>query len=126
MDNNYLHVNGTVRKQLNDTDENRIQRIKSQRWIGHGHAHQIMAELNALIVHPQKSRMPNLLIVGDTNSGKTTIIKRFCSDYLPEDDPKEGTIKVPVMYIQMPPVPDEGRFYEAMLDFLFSRYYPPW
>jgi len=66
--------------------------------------------------------MPNLLIVGDTNNGKTMIVNRFHKLH-PAFDRTDGEgLELPVLYVQVPPVPDEVRFYEAILDKLFAPY----
>jgi len=68
--------------------------------------------------------MPNLLVVGDTNNGKTMLVKRFCAQHPPSDNPEGEAISVPVLYVQAPPVPDENRFYNAILELLFAPYKP--
>ncbi|MBP6918808.1 MAG: TniB family NTP-binding protein [Legionellaceae bacterium] len=39
-------------------------------------------KLEALISHPKRQRMPNLLIVGPTNNGKSMIIEKFRRTHL--------------------------------------------
>lgn len=102
----------------------RIKYIRSPRWIGYDTANAILDRLESLLTHPKSHRMPNLLVVGDTNNGKTMLMKRFCARY-PADDNKGGEgVKVPVLFVQAPPVPDEGRFYNAILELLFAPYKP--
>ena len=80
--------------------------------------------MESLLTHPKTHRMPNLLIVGNTNNGKTMLVKRFCSRHPPEDNKEGQSFVVPVLFVQAPPVPDEGRFYNAILDLLFAPYKP--
>jgi len=68
--------------------------------------------------------MPNLLLIGDTNNGKTMLVRRFCNRYKPQDNPQGEAAVVPVLYVQAPPIPDEGRFYNAILELLFAPYKP--
>lgn len=87
-------------------------------------ANAILERLESLLVHPKSHRMPNLLVVGDTNNGKTMLLKRFCKRH-PAYDNKEGEVaNVPVLFVQAPPVPDEGRFYNAILELLLRRTNP--
>jgi GTPase SAR1 family protein len=58
-------------------------------------------------------RMPNLLIVGDTNAGKTMLANRFVQVHPADDNPHGEAAIVPVLAIQTPPGPDEGRFYRC-------------
>jgi hypothetical protein len=49
-----------------------------------------------------------LLIVGDTNNGKTMIVNRFERLHLADDNPDGETIRLPVLIVQAPPTPAEG------------------
>jgi type II secretory pathway predicted ATPase ExeA len=109
---------------LNQPDNERISYIRSPRWIGYDTAKEILERLETLLAHPKSHRMPNLLIVGNTNNGKTMLVKRFCAQHPADDNRKGNNVIVPVIFIQAPPVPDEGRFYNAILDVLFAPYKP--
>lgn len=65
-----------------------------------------------------------MLIVGDTNNGKTMLTKRFLKQYPAKDNPNGDGVLAPVLLVQAPPVPDEGRFYNAILELLFAPYRP--
>lgn len=109
---------------LERSNQERIIYIRSPRWIGYPRAQEILAQLENLLTHPKAHRMPNLLIVGDTNNGKTMLVRRFCNQHKPDDNPEGEAAKVPVLFVQAPPVPDEGRFYNAILELLFAPYKP--
>ncbi|MBN9424578.1 MAG: AAA family ATPase [Candidatus Accumulibacter sp. 66-26] len=109
---------------LERPDQERITYIRSPRWIGYPRAQEILTQLENLLTHPKAHRMPNLLIVGDTNNGKTMLVRRFCNHHKPDDNPEGEAAKVPVLFVQAPPVPDEGRFYNAILELLFAPYKP--
>lgn len=102
------------------TDSQRIEYIKNFKWIGYTEATNILKKLDELMLYPKCSRMPNLLIVGDSNNGKTAILNKF--DKLHEPYINEDTKKVinEVLYIQAPPEPDEKRLYNSILDKLFA------
>lgn len=105
-------------------DRERIAYIRSPRWIGYPRAQHLLERLENLLTHPKSHRMPNLLVVGDTNNGKTMLVQRFCGKHKPNDNPEGEAARVPVLYVQAPPVPDEGRFYNAILERLFAPYKP--
>jgi hypothetical protein len=113
-----------------DSMDERIIAIKKTKWIGYSKANETIQMLEELLAFPRTHRMPNLLIIGETNSGKTLIGKRFESMHPPRFvdaiDPQSGTpyqrIVMEVMMIQCPPVPNEKRLYIAILDKLQVPY----
>ena len=119
-----LHLNDSAQAVLELSTEERIEKIRSERWIGYPRAKSILARLEDLLVYPRCLRMPNLLIVGDTNNGKTMLVQRFNRQHPADDNPNGDGIIAPVILIQAPPVPDEGRFYNALLEKLFAPYRP--
>lgn len=59
--------------------------------------------------------MPNLLIIGDTNNGKTSILNRLLRLH-PADDNIDGDAKIiPLIRVQAPSDADEGAFYNLIL-----------
>lgn len=116
------HLNADTVELLALSNAERIRRIRSPRWIGYPRAKEILAKLEDLLIYPKSHRMPNLLIVGDTNNGKTMLVERFQTRHPADDNPDGEGAKVPVLFVQAPPVPDEGRFYNAMLELLFAPY----
>jgi Bacterial TniB protein len=104
-----------ARLALELSDEERINLILSERWFGYTKAKEILDKLDELFTYPKRHRMPNLLIVGDTNNGKTMIASRF-QQLHPADENVDGdAIFFPVMLVQAPSAPDEGRFYNRIL-----------
>jgi len=120
----FTHLNAATADLLDMSDAERIERVRSARWIGYPRAKEVLAKLEDLLIYPKSHRMPNLLIVGDTNNGKTMLVRRFCSLHESYDNPDGNGIQVPVLFLQAPPVPDEGRFYNAILELLFAPYKP--
>ncbi|MFH1495069.1 MAG: TniB family NTP-binding protein [Pseudomonadota bacterium] len=116
------HLNESTLKLLALSDAERIERIRSPRWIGYPRAKEILAKLEDLLIHPKSHRMPNLLIIGDTNNGKTMLARRFDKLHPATEGPGGKGVSIPVMFIQAPPVPDEGRFYNTLLDAMFAPY----
>lgn len=91
----------------------RIQRIRADRWIGYPHALEALNRLETLYDWPSKQRMPNLLLIGPTNNGKSMIIERFRRLHLPNSSADQEHI--PVLCVQMPSEPSVSRFYVALL-----------
>jgi hypothetical protein len=110
----------TLRPVLELPADDRIRHLRQQpHWIGYTHSKRILEKLEDLFHYPRVDRMPNLLIVGETNNGKTMIASRFQRQH-----PDGGGHVVPVLLIQAPPSPDESRFYGAILDALGVPFKP--
>jgi hypothetical protein len=116
----YEHLSENARLKLELSDDERIQHIRKSRWIGYRRAKEILTKLEDLLVHPTQSRMPNMLIVGETNNGKTMMVSRFLSKHPVFEQNSGEAISVPVMYLQAPPSPDERGIYNKILEMLFE------
>ena len=103
--------------------DERIERIRRPRWIGYTRAKQILDQLEHVLTHPKTHLMPGMLIVGDTNAGKTMLANRFVQQHPAADQPDGEAAMVPVLALQAPPGPDEGRFYNSVLEALYAPYY---
>jgi hypothetical protein len=114
------HLSETAAAKLTLSDRERIQHIKKPRWIGYGRAKDLLGKLEDLLVHPPQARMPNMLIIGETNNGKTMLVSKFREAH-PADENRGGeAVNIPVLYIQAPPGPDERGLYNAILNRLFE------
>ncbi len=111
---NKHHLGRAVRTALELSDEERIKRVRSPRWIGYPTAKRILDRLEDLLTYPRTHRMPGLLLVGETNNGKTMIINRFRQLHPAHDNPEAEAITLPVLIVQAPPTPSEGRLYDKL------------
>jgi hypothetical protein len=103
-------------------DRGRIDFIHSGRWIAYSAAQSALEILDDLLHHPRVHRMPNMLLVSETNNGKTAIIRHFHDTVTPPIDPAAEVTVTPVMLIEAPPVPDERRLLSLILDSLNAPY----
>lgn len=124
MTNAHPHLSAATAEWLSLPKTERIENIRSPRWIGYPRTKSIIDKLDDLLTWPKSHRMPNLLLIGDTNNGKTMLVQRFRSRHPAHDNPHGQGVRVPVLVIQAPPTPDEGRFYNAILELLFAPYKP--
>lgn len=118
---NHSHLTAKTAEQLKLSDEERIQYILKQKWIGYPRAQAILDKLEDLLEHPTQPRMPNMLIVGETNSGKTMLIEHFHERHLAYEREDKSGVVVPVLSIQAPPGPDERGLYNSILSRLYER-----
>jgi hypothetical protein len=105
-----------ARRALDLSDDERRRYTLHERFVCYPAADLIIEELTALLNHPRVHRMPNRLLVGETNNGKTALIRHFMSLHPSSNDPRQEAAIIPIVYIQAPPLPDEHRFYAALLD----------
>lgn len=118
----YEHIHPDFRHIMSLSDQERIEFLDEPRWIGYKTAQQIMETLQGLLHKPVRPRMPNLLLVGDPNNGKTTIVRRFrdlCGQgYVNED---AEPVK-PIILAEAPPSADEKGLYISILERFFTPY----
>jgi replication-associated recombination protein RarA len=96
-------------------DSKRIQALQRDRWIDYPRASEAINRLERLLKTPQKERMPCMVLHGPSNIGKTLIIAKFLREHPPGFDRQRGVEQRPVISMQMPPPPDQRRFYRALL-----------
>lgn len=124
MDNAPEHLTPTAATYLETSNSERIAYIRTPHWIGHPKAKAILMKMEDLLSHPKTHRMPNLLVIGESNSGKTMLVRRFQKLHQPDDHIGGEAAVVPILYVQAPPIPDESRFYNGILEGLFAPYKP--
>lgn len=116
------HIHPDFQHLLHLSQQERIDFLDVPRWIGYSTAQQILDSLQGLIQKPKRPRMPNLLIVGDPNNGKTTIVHRFvelCGQgYVNE----EAEPVKPIIVAEAPPSADEKGLYISILERFFTPY----
>lgn len=120
----FEHVHPDFRHVMALSDQERLDFLDAPRWIGYPVARHVISMLQGLLRKPSRPRMPNLLLVGDSNNGKTTIVRRFFElsgrGYINEEvDPVK-----PVIIAEAPPSADEKGLYMSILECFFTPYRP--
>ena len=120
MNGDYAHLIAAARAWADEDDASRVRRIRTDRWISYARAESALTAFDDLLTFPKRTRMPNLLLYGPTNNGKTMIVEKFrrLHQGIAPEETDEGAASVPVLRVQMPPGPDEPRFFGAILDAL--------
>ena len=91
----------------------RLHYVRADRWIGYPRATAALDRLEELLAWPGKQRMPNLLLIGATNNGKSMIIEKFRRLHAPVSEADRE--RIPVLVVQMPSEPTVIRFYTGLL-----------
>lgn len=84
-------------------NEERLLYMAEPRWLTYPVAKQVMEMLDFLMKVPNQSRMPNMLLIGESNNGKTALLNKFAAGheaYLSADDRPV----LPVVFVQAPAV----------------------
>nr|WP_314428770.1 TniB family NTP-binding protein [uncultured Brevundimonas sp.] len=118
------HLTEKTRTYLATPGEDRILSNWKAIWIGHHDAKHVHAKLDMMLKTPPSSRPKNLLVYGESNVGKSTILERWAEAVNQkaavaaeaEDPEAMGDWAVlPVVRVQTPPKGDEGRLYDNIL-----------
>lgn len=131
----YEHIHPDFRHVMALSDQERIAFMDQPRWVGNRVAKNILDLLQELFNKPIRHRMPNLLVVGDSNNGKTTIIRRFkrLCEQAPAsrqgdapDDNEDGNVArpIPIILAEAPPTASEKGLYISILEQLWAPYRP--
>ena len=118
----YPHLSKAAIDLVDLPDDQRILAIKEGTWISYTRAKQILAQMEELLNYPRIVRMPNMLIVGASNNGKTQILRYFEKKHKPDPNPDGDYSIVPVLFVEAPGKPDIGGFYDKLLEAVWQPY----
>lgn len=122
MEKLYPHLGKVALKQVDLPDDQRIIAIRTGAWIPYPRARQILDRMEELLEYPRIDRMPNMLIVGSSNNGKSKILRHFEGLHKPDPNPEGEYSIVPVIYIEAPKKPDTNDFYNRILEAVWQPY----
>lgn len=124
----YPHLLERIRTIVDLPDKERLFFIDEDHWIGYERAQKILNLLEDILSRPKKIRPQSLLIVGDSNMGKTTItmefVKKHYNKVIEEPDASAKEVYKPVINIIAPAKTDEKSLYIAILDHFFVPFRP--
>lgn len=109
------HLTQGAQRAVQLSNAERIRYIRSDRWIAYTRAQQVLEQLDTVFMWPQKQRMPNLLMIGPSNNGKTMIVEKFRKERVMAVGAGSGSELIPVVVVQVPSEPSVARFYAMVL-----------
>jgi hypothetical protein len=129
------HLTVEARKLLELSDYERYTSLEKDIWIGYPVAEKIINRMRELYYHERCNRMPNMVIIGPTNNGKSMIKEKFYRVYnrpihkemynpdstLYPERYYRKLIEQPLISIQMPANPNIKRFLMAIDDQVEQR-----
>lgn len=116
------HIQSEFRHIVGLSKEDRLSFIDQPRWIGYPQANSIINTMRGMMEKPIKPRMSSLLIVGDSNNGKTTVVQKFYELHGQGYVDDEADPQKPVIVTQAPPTADEKGLYIAILERFWTPY----
>ena len=116
------HLSTAAKQQAFEDAKARIHHVQTARWVGYSRAQLAVEELERRYHYPTCARMPCLLLYGDSGMGKTMIVEKMERQHPNVYVERQGITMRPVVSAQMPPSPDERRFYTRLLDVLGAPY----
>jgi hypothetical protein len=116
------HLTSNTKEIIIKSDKERIAYIRGYKWIGYTRAHEVLKRFEDIINQPPIHRMPNLLLIGESNNGKTLLVDRFQKLHQAVIDEAENKVISPVLVIEAPSEPDEKRLYQRILQKAFVPY----
>ena len=119
---NYEHIHPKFRHIMKLSESERIDFIRTSRWIGYNRAKEIIQQLEDLLTHPKRPHMPNLLVVGESNNGKTTLIRHFYNQHFTPYEDENLDLIIPIILIEAPSTASEKALYLALLESMVAPY----
>ena len=116
------HLASAAKEQAFQDAKTRIHLVQTARWVGFSRAQMAVDELERRYQYPSCARMPCMLLYGDSGMGKTMILEKMERQHPSTLDERRQIKLRPVLTVQMPPSPDERRFYTRILEVLGAPY----
>ena len=121
----HTHLSAEARVIAELDDDRRLAHLAEDHWIDYPRALQALQALERLFDCPERTRMPGLLLHGESNIGKSMIIQKFLRSHPARQfNTVTGLLNVDVLAVEMPSAPQERRLYGQLLMALNAPYRP--
>lgn len=122
MESLYPHLGKDALNKIDLAEAERVYAIRAGTWIPYPRAKQILARMEELFEYPRIDRMPNMMIVGASNNGKTNILHHFEEKHKPDPNPEGDYSVIPVVFVEAPKKPDMNALYTKILEAIWQPY----
>ena len=106
------------RKYLEMSDEERIYFIQKDKWIDYPLANKVLLKMQDIFNAPKSIRSRGMLLYGDSNNGKTAILKKFYRDFSKDeyiDEDGDLIHLMPIVYVISESSSDESIMFSKIL-----------
>lgn len=119
----YSHVAPKFREVMGLTDLERLEFLEIPRWIDYPAGDKLLNYLQGILHKPIRTRMPNVLVVGESYTGKSTLISRFAETCgAPFVDENSESVK-PVIIVEVSEA-DTRQLFVAILQQFWAPHNP--
>lgn len=121
----YNHLNEETNQVIGLSKKDRINYMHKPLWIEYPKTKEVISYLEQLMDRPKKPRMPGLVIVGESNIGKTSIVTEFekkHSSYTIEDENEMSVVVRPVLLALAPSKADEKGLFISILETFWTPF----
>ncbi|MED7819067.1 MULTISPECIES: TniB family NTP-binding protein [unclassified Francisella] len=121
----YTHLNEETKSIVELDLDTRIEYLYQPIWINYPKTIDVIKLLNSLLKRPKQPRMQNLLLIGESNIGKTSLINYFHSihpNHTSEDEDGMSKVNKTLVIAQSPATADEKGLYVSILDTFWTPY----
>jgi len=116
------HIHSDFRHIIQLSEEERIGFLDEPRWIGYPRAQEIIETMQGLLNKPARPRMQNLLVVGESNNGKTTLVQHFGDQFGQSFVNNDAEPVRPIIMAEAPSTSDEKGLYISILERFSTPY----
>lgn len=109
------HLTDEAEAILTASIDERLYFILSKRWIPYPKAIEILDHLNKLLRHPRTTRMPSVVVYGDSGMGKSMLVEKFKDDYALGSSSELTTTHTKLLVVELAGRPSERRLYAQIL-----------
>ena len=96
----FAHLSDSTREIARLDASQRLEHLHVDRWIDYPRAMEAIAQLEILRATPERTRMPCMLIHGDSGIGKSMIVKKFQRAHPPTFDRAKGFQAIELLSVQ--------------------------
>jgi len=109
---------------LDASPAERLAYMRKPKWFGYAAADGILEQLESLLVYPETHRTPGMMLLGDSNSGKSSLALEFLARHPVDPNPDGDAVRMPVLFVEMPPGPEQSLLFDAILTRLGQPFRP--
>jgi hypothetical protein len=118
------HLTDEAANVLVGTTDEGVYFIQSKRWIAYPKGIQILDHLSKMLKHPRTTRMPSLIVYGDSGMGKSMLVDKFLADCATGTGTDRVSNPNKVLVVELSGRPTERRLFSQILDAVDAPHSP--